>query len=514
MGIPIGWNVKREEAKEKDVLRADIAGSRSPIRRRARPNRSPRPRSTLDTDFLISAPHIEWIPRSSHRARLAPPPVPEVSRTEYRSNEASRHPPTLQRDESSVRRSRSRLDGYMRAHEMRATPDHERPLAAFTPGFAPAAASRTSEAEAQRDAQDPFSRLRGYTSYRRATGRSTRTRSQSPRADPSGARGDTANVPEESHETGENNAVAFPPLRRMGRRTIADGPLPASSLRESWSPVATLDGLGDRNRSVSPFDDQLQWDSFLTTVVDDPVAPTAGSSFASAAASASFTNSHTSSRAGSANSAASSQTHLTVPSRRHSPPQNEQFMRACDTSEDDTASDTEEEEEEEEMDIRGSIRRRTGTEALRNRLGISHSAEPRRRMRPSYFSNEPPARDIERYSLRVIDRSRDASEVVRSFYNSGIWRDVETEVAQRPQIPQLDGPSEEAASASDNESIPPLVRADSPPPPPLDQELRDARSLLERLARREDVSDDFWASVGLTRSFADPVERFQELERL
>ena len=170
--------------------------------------------------------------------------------------------------------------------------------------------------------------------------------------------------------------------------------------------------------------------------------------------------------------------------------------------------------EEEEMDIRGSIRRRTGTEAFRNRLGISHSAEPRRRMRPSYFSNEPPARDIERYSLRVIDRSRDASEVVRSFYNSGIWRDVETEVAQRPQIPQLDGPSEEAASASDNESIPPLVRADSPPPPPLDQELRDARSLLERLARREDVSDDFWASVGLTRSFADPVERFQELERL
>jgi hypothetical protein len=510
MGIPIGWNVKREEAKEKDVLRADMTGSRSPIRRRARPNRSPRPHSTLDTDFLISAPHIEWIPRSSHRARLAPPPVPEVSRTEYRSNEASRHPPTLQRDESSVRRSRSRLDGYMRAHGTRATPDLERPMPAFTPGFAPAAASRTSDLEAQRDAQDPFSRLREYTSYRRAAGRLTRTRSQSPRADRSAARGDTANAPEESHETGENNAVAFPPLRRMGRRTIADGPLPASSLRESWSPVATLDGLGDRNRSVSPFDDQLQWDSFLTTVVDDPVAPTAGSSFASAAASASVTNSHPSSRAGSANSAASSQTHLTVPSRHPSPPQNEHFMRACDTSEDDTASDT----EEEDMDARGSIRRRTGTEAFRNRLGISRSTEPRRRMRPSYFSNEPPARDTERYSLRVIDRSRDASEVVHSFYNSGIWRDAETEAAQRSQIPQLDGPTEEPVSASDNESIPPLVRTDSPPPPPLDQELRDARSLLERLARREDVSDDFWASVGLTRSFADPIERFQELERL
>jgi hypothetical protein len=508
MGIPIGWNIKREEAKDKDVLRADITGSRSPIRRRVRPNRSPRPQSTLDTDFLISGPHIEWIPRSSHRTRLPPPPVPEVSRTEYRSNEASRHPPTLQRDESSVRPSRSRLDGYMRAYETRATPDHERPLSAFTPGFAPAAASRTSETEARREVQGDSSRMREYTSYRRALGRSTR--SQSPRADRSATRGDTAHATEESYETGENNAVAFPPLRRMGRRTIADGPLPASSLRESWSHAVALDGLGDRNRSVSPFHDQLQWDSFLTTVVDDPVAPTAGSSFASAAASASFTNSHPSSRAGSANSAASSQTHLTVPSRRPSPPQNEQFMRACDTSEDDSASDT----EEEEMDVRGSIRRRTVAEAIRNRLSISESTAPRRRMRPSYFSNEPPARDTDRYSLRVIDQSRDSSEVIRSFYHSGIWRDADTEAAQRPQIPQLDGPAEEPASASENESIPPLVQADSLQPPPLDQELRDARSLLERLARREDVSDDFWASVGLTRSFADPIERFQELERL
>lgn len=75
---------------------------------------------------------------------------------------------------------------------------------------------------------------------------------------------------------------------------------------------------------------------------------------------------------------------------------------------------------------------------------------------------------------------------------------------------QLDGPADEPASTSEAET-PPLTRADSTP---LDQELRDARSLLERLASREDISDDFWASVGLTRSFADPVQRFQELERL
>jgi hypothetical protein len=501
------------------VLRADVTGQRSPIRRRVRPNRS---HSTLDTDFLISAsssaPHIEWTTRPS-RTRLAPPPVPEVSRTNYPSNESLRQPPTLQREESSLRRSRNRLDGYMRAYETRAVLDHDRPLPAFTPGFAPAAASRV-EADAL------LSRIRESTPYRGDASTSLRrlARSRSPRADRSGTRGEHADAPEEGHASSDNNAVAFPPLRRMGRRTIADGPLPSSSLRESWSPAATtVDGLGDRNRSVSPFDDQLQWDSFLTTVVDDPVAPTAGSSFASAAASASFSNSHPSSRAGSANSAASSQTHLTVPSRRPSPPQNEQFMRACDTS-DDSASDT----EEEEMDVRGSIRRRNQAEAIlhRDRYGEPTTA-PRRRMRPSYFSNEPPRRDSERYSPRVVAQSRDASAYVRSFYNPNTWRDEALEDSERleREATQFEALAQQAArrlrqrnqaadeSPSSEEEIPALVSIDSTPDS-LDRELRDARSLLERLSRREDISDDFWASVGLTRSFADPVERFQERERL
>ncbi|KAA8619688.1 hypothetical protein TUN199_04784 [Pyrenophora tritici-repentis] len=465
MGIPIGWNIKRDDAKDRDVLRDDVSGHRSPIRRRPRPTRSPRPHSTLETDFLISASasasDFHLVPRPSHRSRLAPPPVPEVSRTDYRTHDASRELPALQREESSLRRSRNRLDGYMRAWETRAAMDSERPIPAFTPGFAPASASRTSVPELLRDTRDP-SLMRARASYRRAVD-ARLTRSRSPRADASSARGDTAISSEHGHESSGDNTAGFPPLRRMGRRTIADGPLPASSLRESWSPVPALDGLGDRNRSLSPFGDTPLWDSFLTT------------------------------------------THVTVPSRRQSPPQNEQFMRACDTSEDDSASDT-----EEDMDG-DSTRRRNTTEALRNRLGASDPAPPRRRIRASYFSNEPPMRDTERYSLRVIDRSRDASAYVRSFYSSGgAWREIETRDSLRPQNSQLDGPIEEPINNHEEEA-PPLVPADAAP---LDQELRDARSLLERLSRREDISDDFWASVGLIRSFSDPIERFQELERL
>ncbi|KAF1849998.1 uncharacterized protein K460DRAFT_272020 [Cucurbitaria berberidis CBS 394.84] len=513
MGIPIGWNIQRDEPKEKDVLRADVTGQRSPIRRRVRPNRSPTSHSAFDTGALLStsrfAPHLEPPSRSSHtRTRLPPPPVPEVSRTDHRSNEPARNPPSLQRDESSLRRSRNRLDGYMRAYEARNFPDTGLPLATLTPGFAPAAASRSAEAESLRELREAreLSRIGERSPYRRA-GAPRLTRSRSPRADPSAGRGHAEDDDnDDEHETNDYPAVGLPPLRRMGRRTLADGPPTASSLRESWSPVSTLDGLGDRERSISPFVEQLPWDTFLSTVVPDPVGPTTESSFASAAAAASFSNSHPSSRAGSSNSAASSRTHLTVPSRRASPPPNEQFMRACDTSEDDTASDT----EEEDVDVRGSIRRLNGAEAFRNRMGLSDAAPSRRRIRPSYFSNEPPLQDTERYSRRVLERSRHASAYVRNFYHSSLSHDNEMPAERRHD--QLDGPAEEPlSSAMGEDELLSLVLPDSQP---LDQELRDARSLLERLSRREDISDDFWASVGLTRSFADPVERFQERERL
>jgi hypothetical protein len=510
MGIPIGWNIAREEARSKDVLRADVTGQRSPIRRRLRPSRSPRPHSAFDTDFLVSTasfvPQTESVSRPSHaRTRLPPPPVPEVSRSAYRSGESARDPPSLQREDASFRRQRARLDGFMRAYETQRALDSERPIADLTPNFAPAVATRTADGDVFREAHDSARRTNRSTFRRSAEARVTRSRS--PRADQSASRrGDTADAVEDGHDSSDSNAVGFPPLRRMGRRTIADGPLPASSLRESWSPVSTMDGLGDRDRdrSLSPYTEQLPWVNFDTTIVPDPVAPTAESSFASAAASASFSNSHPSSRATSSNtSASSSRTHLTVPSRRHSPPSNEQFMRACDTSEDDTASDTEAEEDDAEATA-AAIRQRYNPVTLR------------RRSRLSYFTDEPPHRVAERYSRRVLDRARDSNAYIRSFYGSdmshgrlGSNSEANSVSAAPPIIEQLDGPIDGPAPASDE--VPPFLSLNSPP---LDQELREARSLLERLSRREDVSDDFWASVGLTRSFADRVESFNERDQL
>jgi hypothetical protein len=153
-------------------------------------------------------------------------------------------------------------------------------------------------------------------------------------------------------------------------------------------------------------------------------------------------------------------------------------MRACDTSDEDTASDTED-------------------EAQVNVLS-------RRRMRPSYFADEPPT--PERHSRRVLQRSRDASAYVRSFYSNA-------QAADEGRIEQPDGPIDVADEPTSFETVEDDALPATGLSSPLDQELRDARSLLERLTRRDDVSDDFWASVGLTRSFADGVERVQERGR-
>ncbi|KAF2269299.1 hypothetical protein CC78DRAFT_308836 [Lojkania enalia] len=477
MGLPM-WRAPSPEAK--DAIKADLtAPARSPIRRRssfagrhARPTRSPRSPRQLENDFLTSAsrfaPPEPTARPSSSRLRPPPPPVPE-SRNYSHHGDSARDTPRLHSEESGLDRLRRERYYFAMHHaaslgEVTRSP---RPLPALTPNFAPAAAARYSNLD---EHTMDRSRLRSRSPNHRLA-----APSRSPWADAqrSGPRRDNMVIVEDGDGDSSDNAVGSPPLRRMGRRTIADGPLPSSSLRESWSPTtSTLDGLGDRERSFSPVNDH--WDTMLSTVVQDPLAPTADSSFTSAAASASFSNSHPSSRAGSANSnsASSSRTHLTVPSRRHSP--TELFIRACDTSDDETASDT----EEEDMETRPVF------------------SSLRRRSQPSYAADEPPSRDPARYSRGVRDRSRDASVYVRGFYSGSRLRDQ----SQQPESnmnEQVDGPTERLRSEMHDMQDELQV---------LDQELRDARAILERLSRRDDISDEFWASVGLARPVAENVQ--------
>jgi len=56
-----------------------------------------------------------------------------------------------------------------------------------------------------------------------------------------------------------------------------------------------MDGLGDRDRSLSPDGGSAAWDTLLRTITPDPQPPSASSSFASSSASARVTATNTAS---------------------------------------------------------------------------------------------------------------------------------------------------------------------------------------------------------------------------
>ncbi|KAF2196741.1 hypothetical protein GQ43DRAFT_435752 [Delitschia confertaspora ATCC 74209] len=516
MGLPLWPLYDDEDTKAITKVDATTAAARSPIRRRVRGSpgigsrrvrrsddahatitrtlqRSPR---LSDTDFLVSGPtaeHYRIVDDAGHRharLRFPPPPVPEsrnFTRDEVRDRIYNMaHGPRTQASRDAVDAMRRRAAEH-REHHRVADENHAwmtsiwgplpplsprtstnmsnvlrrnvRDLPALTPNFAPAGLSSTRES-AEDDSQEERGPAPGPESRRLRYPRSSgRIFGQSPLSP------DILIIEDSEENSGDDNAVGFPPLRRMGRRDIVDGPLPSSSLRESWSPTTTLDGLGDRERSFSPVDDH--WETLLTTVAEDPVAPTADSSFTSAAASASFSNSHSTSRTGSAsNSASSSRTHLTVPSRRNS--RNGLLTRACE-SDDDSPSDTEVESQEPSNLRRASTWRRT-----------------------LLLADEPPSRNPERYSRSVRDRSSDFSRSVRGLYS------------RRPES--------QLPSAEDDHI---RHRADSTEQEmqALDRELQQARGVLERLSRRVENTDGLWAYIGLTQPLADRFERIEQQRR-
>lgn len=93
----------------------------------------------------------------------------------------------------------------------------------------------------------------------------------------------------------------LPLLRRVGHRSVNE------ANRQAQNRDPTVDGLGDRQRSISPDDDNENdtWETLLTTITPDAHLPSADSSFTSATASASTDLSR---NGGSTNSTTSSQT--------------------------------------------------------------------------------------------------------------------------------------------------------------------------------------------------------------
>ncbi|PGH16413.1 hypothetical protein AJ79_01744 [Helicocarpus griseus UAMH5409] len=256
----------------------------------------------------------------------------------------------------------------------------------------------------------------------------------------------------------DSNDPSMPLLRRVGHRSVAD----ASDI-ESTRP-RQIDGLGDRERSFSPGgdnddDDQEQnmWETLFTTITPDDHLPSLDSSFASATASASTAPSRI--------SANSSQTTLPSsisslnPSRLFLPvesfPDN---INVCDFFSSSEGSDT-----EPESDIE--------RESSRPRLPQIRRTNP-----------GPTAPSI---SARSFARQHERE------------RQQEREEQQQQQSNQpTDTDSSTPTPASLNVSFGQNNMLD---------DLQQVQAIIDRLTRRQDIPDEWWAAVGLSRNLGRGV---------
>lgn len=246
--------------------------------------------------------------------------------------------------------------------------------------------------------------------------------------------------------------------RRVGRRLtnnlVGDRPI---------RPRSTIDGLGDRQRSFSPDNDaddydrgHDSWQTLLTTIPPDATLPSADSSFTSTAASTSASNNGgrsgtSSNRSGSQRS--SNSTALTQPSSRSSPANPggsmaldpyPEYLHPCDipmlASDDDTETESD------------ADRRFTPTgSSLRSGPPMYPILHP---------SNHP---RYPRHAINLSDR-------MGSLHDS-----------QSPLLSTLTPPI--------------VVSQDS-----IDADLQQMQGILDLLARRDDIPEEWWLQVGLSRT--------------
>ena len=305
----------------------------------------------------------------------------------------------------------------------------------------------------------------------------------------------------------------LPPLRRMsGRRYVVDQPLRSLPPPEIIIRRGPEEGSSE-NESMPdrPHDD---WANMSFGILPDTLRPSADSSFTSAAASASFTaprshgSSTSDSRSQSANSSSTSLTTLSADVESGAETlyrtMQEALDRACEDS--NHGSDTEADEDD-------------GEEAPRR---------PHRRYRPFPLTQpyyiEPLA--IYRHSRSMRHRSREASRFVRHYQGY-----VESRTASPPLArenasissssissnPSLAITTDEDAIRSNTGAIVdgPISSTSTILPPMIDTttasftptidtsfegstSLEHMRRILSRMARDDDIPDEWWASAGLT----------------
>ncbi|PSR80566.1 hypothetical protein BD289DRAFT_455252 [Coniella lustricola] len=304
-------------------------------------------------------------------------------------------------------------------------------------------------------------------------------------------------------------------VRRNAEQETPAAPLVAPAMRPApLSPLAvfadaSVDGLGDRNRSLSPEGDGV-WDTLLSSITPDPQPPSAGTSFqstsapapapASVSASTSASISASASVSGSGSGSGSASTSQSTPASSSAFPWY-------------TDDEIEPESEDIPFEQRGTI---TDAEFERFCLGVSDYEDSDAGADGEQSGLADPwaggAEDVENAAQGNAIAPRPLSPVDRRSY-----ADV---VARSHLAPQLQELLQEQEQQQQQQQRPQTQRQDRADQQQQQQQLQRARrgeaqntddedsqvdvNSMQRIIRilmdRPDLSDEWWAAVGLSRS--------------
>jgi hypothetical protein len=522
--LPSIWRDPEEKQKKKPTKKIDpTAQARSSIRRRLpvhdQGNRS---RGRVAREATIVPPP---------RFERSPPPVPAISVRYSRRNGVPPISTLLEHADRStalppppppVPHSRNYYSLDQRERELRLSLDD----------------LHAQAARLRRDAQD-FIQSSGeqhgdqWTEAERRSLLETAAAAQSrrpnsvimrrryhPEASPDDLATSSAAPPAESAERTSRSVLPTPPLESSepdgdslflpeSRTTIGR---PSHPLSRSWRAGSPVNGLGDRNRSPTPAD---AWEIMESTIEPDTTLPSADSSFATVPATSSF--------------ASSTDTTITEPERgmavggttRRSTHENEEDGNEGEDSGSDSVSSADVDCTDEEYLAQA--------EEFAREMYFSEIAtsEGRIRVRNLLRPSDRSSRTID-VGFRLIDDALNTQEgrerVTNLHSNDAIHRAVRfRDTARRhPDRSPPYRPNSPPATSQE----PPSANPVSPPSGDRDgsfiffgdlisddQDLESMRRVARRLANRDEVPDDFWASMGVNVRLGPRHQRRAHRER-
>ncbi|RDA87746.1 hypothetical protein CP532_2493 [Ophiocordyceps camponoti-leonardi (nom. inval.)] len=262
--------------------------------------------------------------------------------------------------------------------------------------------------------------------------------------------------------------------------TRASGPRYQSSLLRDSNGVRrpplgrhafAVDGLGDRDRSLSP----EVWDTLLTTLTPDPQPPSAGSSFSSLTQHPEWT-----------------------PPNRSTPDALDEAVAdaQCDSCD---HSDTSMEEEDENADLRATRPHRPQLREPHRRISPFNLSGPTSAERGALFSWAIPAGSAPRARGDSNDDAMVRSVPLARLLNGGAepWA---SQGSPGDEASEEEGGSSGRRQANNNNSNNSGDSSAQTVTLSSEEDWSGMRRIVSSLARREDIPDEWWAEVGLSRT--------------